>query len=211
MRLCSDVGAILILFVLYLLRAHLFYCGCCGSIPNQLSCVFLRIMCECLDSKHLNEFKLQFCTAGSMYSWAYQSWMFQLPLLGHSTVAVSSTCAFVLLRLLWFYSQWVVLVLWWGGDKERNGDLGGLRQNTVTPKITRKNHTPKERIDSRWCSQWVVLVLCVCSGHRFQGVGLSHAIPIARSSPRWHPLHTLRLIVLPLRSPVTAGLAGEIS
>ena len=99
-RLCSGVGAILIRFVLYLLRAHLFYCGCCGSIPNQLSCVFLRIMCECLDSKHLDEFILQFCTTGSMYSWAYQSWMFPLPLLGHSTVAVSSTCTFVLLRLL---------------------------------------------------------------------------------------------------------------
>ena len=30
-----------------------------------------------------------------------------------------------------------------GGDEERNGDLGGLRRNAVTPKITRKNHTPK--------------------------------------------------------------------
>ncbi len=29
-----------------------------------------------------------------------------------------------------------------------------------------------------------LVCVCVCSGHRFQGVGLSHAIPIARSSPR---------------------------
>jgi len=78
-RLCSVVGAIRIAFVLYLLRAHSFYCGCCSSIPNQLSCVFLRIMCECLDSKHLDEFILQFCTTGSMYSWAYHHGCFRCP------------------------------------------------------------------------------------------------------------------------------------
>ena len=32
-----------------------------------------------------------------------------------------------------------------GGDKERNGDSGGLRRNMVTLEITCKNHTPKGR------------------------------------------------------------------
>ncbi len=47
--------------------------------------------------------------------------------------------------------------------------------------------------------------VCVCSGHRFQEGVLSHAIPIASSPPRWHPLHTLRFIVLPPSVPCGSG------
>ncbi len=42
--------------------------------------------------------------------------------------------------------------------------------------------------------------MCVSVASGYRGVTVKHAIPITSDPPQWHPLHTLGLIILPLRT-----------
>ncbi len=68
------------------------------------------------------------------------------------------------------------------------------------------------RVRQAWMQRqhdaWWRRCVCVCLGLRLEGVTVKHVIPIPSDPPQWHPLHTLGLVVLPLRTPRGAYKKG---